>query len=116
MAPALLPGDRLVVARGRPRIGGVVLATDPRDPARELVKRVVGISAGGIELRGDNPVYSTDGRSFGAIDPAAVRWRAIARYWPPPRIGRVPAAIRRLDRVDEGGEPACAVPEALIAG
>jgi hypothetical protein len=116
MAPALLPGDRLLVLRARPRVGDVVIARDPRDRGRELVKRVARLGTDGVELRGDNPAFSTDARTFGAVDRDAVGWRAIARTWPLDRLGRIPAPRRRLEPVDEGGEPACAVPEALIAG
>ena len=95
MAPALLPGDRLLVARvGSSRVGNVVLAADPRDQRRELVKRVSGLDAGGVTLRGDNPSESTDSRTFGTVPRSAVRWRVIGRYWPPGRIGPVPPAPR----------------------
>ena len=116
MAPVLLPGDRLLVARlGLPRVGDVVLAADPRDPRRELVKRVAALDGAGVALRGDNPFQSTDARTFGAIPPAGVRWRVIGRYWPASRIGRIsPAPAPPL--IGQGGEPACTFPEALIAG
>jgi nickel-type superoxide dismutase maturation protease len=113
MIPTLAPGDRLVVARLRPRVGDVVLAADPRDARRELVKRVEGINGDRVTLRGDNPVASTDARTFGSIPAAEVRWRVAARYWPPRRIGRLPAAP---PLVDLGGEAACKFPQALIAG
>lgn len=97
MAPALEPGDRLLVEswtfrRRAPLPGDVVLAADPREPDRELVKRVVAVGDAGIFLRGDNPA-STDSRTFGAIRADAVRWRAAFRYWPPRRVGRVPRAV-----------------------
>jgi signal peptidase I len=117
MAPALLPGDRLLVARfASPRAGDIVLAPDPRDPRRELVKRVSGIDAAGVVLGGDNSSESTDGRSFGALPLAAVSWRVIGRYWPPERIGQVASAPTLRESTEQGGEPACAFPEALIAG
>jgi nickel-type superoxide dismutase maturation protease len=117
MAPTLQPGDRLLAVRldRAARAGDVVLAPDPRDPARELVKRVASIDAAGIRLRGDNPAFSTDARVFGAISPAAVRWRIAARYWPMRLAGRIPSAPM-VSLPEEGGEPACAVPESLIAG
>jgi nickel-type superoxide dismutase maturation protease len=94
MVPTLLPGDRLLVesstfARRRPRAGELVLAPDPRQPARELVKRVAAADAatGTLELRGDAPDASTDSRAFGAVPSASVRWRVLARYWPPSRAG-----------------------------
>ena len=97
MAPALLPGDRLLVARiGSLRTGTVVLAADPRDPRRELIKRVSGFEPGGVMLSGDNPSESTDARTFGALPTAAVSWRVVGRYWPADRIGR--DDLRRVAR------------------
>lgn len=100
MAPTLLPGDRLLVEsltyrRRPPRSGEVVIARDPREPSRELIKRVAGVSGSLLDLRGDAPSTSTDSRSFGAIAVRDVRWRVAARYWPPTRIGRMDARPRR---------------------
>jgi nickel-type superoxide dismutase maturation protease len=96
MAPSLLPGDRLLVEshsyQGRaPRRGEVVLAPDPREPGRELIKRVAAVdrAAASAELRGDAPAASTDSREFGSVPVAAIRWRAVLRYWPPQRAGRL---------------------------
>jgi hypothetical protein len=116
MAPTLLPGDRLLVARLAPRVGDVVLAADPREPARELIKRVAPADDGRVILRGDNPAASTDARTFGSVPVDAVRWRAIGRYWPIDRIGSLGLPPPALAVVEEGGEPACTFPEALIAG
>lgn len=89
MAPALLPGDRLLVESltyrlRSPRVGDIVLAADPRAPSRELVKRVATVGST-VELRGDAPDASTDSRTFGAVPVASVRWRVAARYRPPRR-------------------------------
>jgi len=96
MAPSLLPGDRLLVESRTyqlraPRAGEVVLAADPRQPQRELIKRVAAVDdeAASADLRGDDPAASTDSREFGAVPLAAIRWRAAYRYWPPPRVGRL---------------------------
>lgn len=91
MAPTLLPGDRLLVARLPARVGDVVLARDPRHPRRELIKRVAARDEGGVVLRGDNPPASTDARTFGALPAEAVAWRVIGRYWPAGRVGPLPA-------------------------
>jgi signal peptidase I len=98
MAPALLPGDRLLVEShsylGRePRRGEVVLAADPREPERELIKRVASVdgTTATADLRGDAPGSSTDSRAFGAVPLSAIRWRAVVRYWPPERAGRLTA-------------------------
>lgn len=94
MAPALEPGDRLLVVRRRRPIrrGDVVLALDPRDAARELVKRVESVADGEVVLRGDHAAASTDGRTFGALPVSAVTWRAVLRYWPIGRIGPIPSS------------------------
>ena len=102
MAPSLLPGDRLVVesrsyTRRAPRQGEVVLAADPREPARELVKRVAAIDsvASTAVLRGDAPDGSTDSRDFGAVPLREISWRVAFRYWPPDRAGTVAARATR---------------------
>jgi nickel-type superoxide dismutase maturation protease len=100
MAPALLPGDRLVVQavslrRRPPRVGEVVLAPDPRLPERELVKRVARVAEGLVDLRGDAPDESTDSRAFGSLPVERVRWLVAFRYWPPDRIGTVATAPER---------------------
>lgn len=96
MAPSLLPGDRLLVESHtyqsrEPRAAEIVLAADPREPERELIKRVASVDspAATAELRGDAPAASTDSREFGAIPLSEIRWRAVFRYWPPQRAGRL---------------------------
>lgn len=94
MEPALLPGDRLLVerwtyARRPPRRDEVVLTADPRDPQRELVKRVASVLDGEVHLAGDNAAASTDSATFGSVPLLAVRWRALAVCWPAGRIGRL---------------------------
>lgn len=94
MAPTLLPGDRLLVEsrsyqHRAPRPGEVVLAADPRETERELIKRVAAVDeeSYAVDLRGDAPDASTDSREFGAVPLASIRWRAAFRYWPPERAG-----------------------------
>jgi nickel-type superoxide dismutase maturation protease len=97
MTPTLEPGDRVLVVAGlgplRPpiRTGDLVALTDPRDPARMMVKRVAAISGGRVEVRGDNAAASTDSRHFGPVDRAAVVGRVVYRYHPEERRGRVRA-------------------------
>lgn len=94
MMPALRPGDRLVAVRGLPIRGGdLVAVTDPRLPARLLVKRVASVGAGRhLEVVGDNPPASTDSRTFGPVPPALVTGRVVWRYWPPERRGPIGGA------------------------
>jgi nickel-type superoxide dismutase maturation protease len=93
MAPTLLPGEWLVVerrsyTRRTPRVGEIVLAADPREPSRELIKRIAALDSEGglVELAGDAPAASTDSRTFGQVPITAVRWRVVGRYYPPDRI------------------------------
>lgn len=94
MAPTLLPGDWLLAdpeayRRQPPRVGQLVLVSDPRQPARLLVKRVAAVSADGrLEVRGD-AAASTDSRVFGSLDPASVEGQPWFRYWPARRMGRL---------------------------
>lgn len=95
MAPALRPGDRLVAVRALPpRRRDIVAVADPRHPARLLVKRVVTVLPGAVEVRGDNPVASTDSRAFGSVPLSMVAGRVVWRYWPPTRRGRVTGGLR----------------------
>ncbi|HEX7275985.1 MAG TPA: nickel-type superoxide dismutase maturation protease [Acidimicrobiales bacterium] len=89
MLPTLLPGDRLVVVRGRrARTGDLVTVPDPRSPTREVVKRVVSVDRGGVIVRGDNPRASTDSRTFGPVPAGSIRGRVVYRYFPDGRRGR----------------------------
>ncbi len=90
MLPALAPGDRLLVVRdGREEVGDVVAVADPRAPARTMVKRVSARGAEGITVLGDNAAASTDSRVLGPVAPTAIRGRAVYRYFPESRRGRV---------------------------
>jgi nickel-type superoxide dismutase maturation protease len=90
MAPALLPGDRVLVLRvRRPRVGEVVALPDPRLASRVLVKRVAAVDGSRLTLLGDNPGQSTDSRTFGPVDRADIHGRVVYRYWPPERRGRL---------------------------
>lgn len=95
MVPALDPGNYVIVDRGAyrhrvPRKRHVVLARDPRDPAREIVKRVDHVDLhGALWLTGDNTEASTGSETFGAIPPTAVIGRVRWRYWPLSALFRV---------------------------
>ncbi len=88
MEPALHDGDWLIVdlkayTRRLPEPGHVVVACDPREPSREIIKRIARIDAelNLAWLAGDNRAESTDSRHFGPISCdlliGQVRWR----YW-----------------------------------
>ena len=98
MAPALRPGDRLLVVgtpwlpQPWPKLGSVVAVRDPRLPARILIKRVAGVDRrqGTLEVVGDATGASTDSRIFGPVDRTLVMGRAVYRYAPAARSGPAP--------------------------
>jgi signal peptidase I len=100
MAPALLPGerllfDRLAYVRNRPRAGDVVLVAHPLRRQLRIVKRLAGVpgdTLGGRTLGrgeywvlGDNADESTDSREFGPVRRRDLLGRAWVRYWPAQR-------------------------------
>jgi signal peptidase I len=112
MRPTLEEGDRVVVLRVPGRLlrpGGLVAFVDPRPierarppatdrwppapPAeahpRLIVKRVVGVSYRGMQVRGDNRGASTDSRQFGEVPHGLVIGRVLYRYAPADRAGRL---------------------------
>ena len=91
MAPALQPGDRILVWKTTSvRRGDIVAAPDPRLPARSVLKRVGDVTDEGLLLLGDNPEHSTDSRQWGLVPIASVQGKAVYRYAPPGRVGRLP--------------------------
>jgi nickel-type superoxide dismutase maturation protease len=90
MEPTVSAGDWVVVdteayRRRMPRPGHVVLACDPREPSREIVKRVVQLDLhNDAWLEGDNPESSTDSRQYGPVPRRLVVGRVRWRYWPHP--------------------------------
>ena len=89
MEPALQPGDRLLVVRAPLRVGAVVAL---EREGRVVVKRVASIDGGDVVVLGDNAAASTDSRRFGPVPRSALLGRAIYRYAPRGRAGRVPLA------------------------
>ena len=93
MEPTFRDGDWLLVRTSRrpPRAGQVVVASDPREPARLIVKRVRGVAPSGVTVQGDNPdpEGSTDSRHYGPIPAAAILGRPVLRYAPLRRFGPV---------------------------
>jgi nickel-type superoxide dismutase maturation protease len=105
MSPRLLAGDRLlVVPVRRPRPGDVVAVRHPRDPGRLLVKRVVDVDTrrDRVTVIGDNRRASTDSRDFGPVSRGEVVGRAVYRYAPTGREGRLRRDRPGRERVDGG--------------
>ena len=87
MRPTLAPGQLVATLPawlpGALRPGRIVVARDPRDPDRSVIKRVERVEAGSVWLVGDNPIASTDSRFFGGVPTAAIRRVVVVRL--PPR-------------------------------
>lgn len=77
MEPALHHGDELLFLRVPPHVGSVVIARDPRDPDRLLVKRVAAIEGDDVTLESDMPEHERV-----SVDRRALVGRAILRYRP----------------------------------
>jgi nickel-type superoxide dismutase maturation protease len=109
MRPALLPGDRvLVLPTRRPRQGDLVAVHHPWYPGRLLVKRVAAVEDGRdrVIVIGDNRPASTDSRHFGPVSRRSVVGRAVYRYGPPGREGRLPRRRRGTTSAGTTGAPA----------
>jgi signal peptidase I len=128
MEPTLRSGDRLLVDRGAyrdrsPRVGDVVAAEDPQDPARWLVKRVAGIGPGEVAVPvagsedpvewprlslGSGTVYllsdaldvGRDSRRFGPVPKASLKGQIWYRY--APRANRGPIDAGESGRLRRG--------------
>jgi len=113
MAPALRPGDRVLVdvwtyRQRPPRPGEIVLLEGPLPGQPVLIKRVAELPPGAapgprqrlwpdrgagaaehVWVRGDNAEHSVDSRSFGPVPVDRIRGRVFFRYWPPSRAGSI---------------------------
>jgi nickel-type superoxide dismutase maturation protease len=95
MVPTLDEGDRLLCRSiWRARVGDLVVVSAPDEPTRALVKRVVALRGGRLEVRGDNEAVSVDSRHFGALEPKALLGVAFYRYAPAGAVGRLPRPRR----------------------
>ena len=92
MEPGLRAGDHLVIRKtATVRPGDIVAATDPRQPGRPILKRALSVHDGQVFLVGDNAEHSTDSRHFGPVPLSSVVGKAVYRYAPASRTGRLRA-------------------------
>lgn len=88
MEPGLRDGDWLVVDRAARRFsaGDVVVARDPRERDRLIVKRVGEVGTDSqLMLASDHPAHASE--RIGPVPGNDVVGRAVVRYWPPARLG-----------------------------
>ena len=86
-----LPGDEVVIARGRVSINGdrwpePYVAPESVDPYTSL--RTV-VQDGHCFVLGDNRLHSSDSREFGQVPFEYVRGKVRARIWPLSRLGSI---------------------------
>jgi nickel-type superoxide dismutase maturation protease len=92
MQPALRPGDRILVWQWPARLkpGDVVAFVEPERPRTISLKRITAThGSGAFELRGDNVNVSRDSRDFGPVPRQLILGRAVYRYLPGTRRGRL---------------------------
>ncbi len=91
MAPTLRAGDWLLVDPGAyerraPRLGELVVARDPRQRGRVVVKRVIE-DGNRLLLGSDHPAHEED--RIGPVAAADVLGRPWFRYWPTEGLGPI---------------------------
>ena len=91
MEPTFSAGDWLLARRtgGTPGVGDLVIAPDPREPARLVVKRVRSVVGEMVAVEGDRPDASTDSREYGPIPAGSIVGQPFLRYAPLRRFGPV---------------------------
>jgi signal peptidase I len=98
MAPALRHGDQVLVWMRTPKrlhVGTVVVVDLPGQVL--AVKRIARVADGRVWVYGDNPLGSTDSRTIGGVDRAAVRGVVLIRIWPRPgRLADPPLSDRTM--------------------
>lgn len=86
MLPLLKPDDEVLVdikayQQAKPKVGDVVVAKHPEKANVEIIKRITEVFQNDrYFLKGDNSAFSTDSRSFGAIDLTFLRGRVTCRF------------------------------------
>jgi phage repressor protein C with HTH and peptisase S24 domain len=90
MEPGLRDGDWLLVDRKKHEFvtSDVVVARDPRNADRLIVKRVAEVGADlRLLLSSDHPAHFDE--IIGPVEPVDVLGRATLRYWPPSRLALI---------------------------
>lgn len=89
-----LPGERVETRGGRLLVDGRLL----REPyveagrATDEDRAALVLAPGQYWVLGDNRRVSVDSRRLGPVSRSELRGRAVVRYWPPGKLGRLPRA------------------------
>ena len=84
-----LPGDRVVLERGRVFVNGVEVLEPYVDDPDSYTDMDVEVLPAHFFVLGDNRKRSCDSREFGQVPMDYVRGKVDLRVWPPARIGRI---------------------------
>jgi signal peptidase I len=86
-----LPGDEVVLERGRVWVNGEELAEPYVGEADDGARLSVRVKSAHYFVLGDNRRRSCDSREFGQVPVGYVRGKVEVRVWPPQRMGRIDA-------------------------
>lgn len=86
MQPLLRPGEEILInpyayRQSAPQVNDLVVVIHPEKSNLEIVKRIVEIREDNTYfLQGDNLLYSTDSRNFGAVALNLIRGKVTSRF------------------------------------
>ncbi len=86
MQPLLEPGEEILInphayCQSTPQVNDIVVVIHPEQSNLEMVKRIVKIREDNTYfLQGDNLLYSTDSRNFGAVTLNLIRGKVTSRF------------------------------------
>lgn len=86
MLPLLQPGEEILIdlhayRQSVPQVSDIVVAIHPLRPSLTIVKRVASIMHDGrLFLTGDNPIESSDSRTFGTVDLKCILGKVTSRF------------------------------------
>ncbi len=84
-----LPGELVAIHNGQVHVSGATVA-EPWADGPTLPDGEWDLGPGEVFLLGDNRSMSAgDSRTVGPVAVTAIRWRVVARYWPPTAVGKV---------------------------
>ncbi|NNN21581.1 MAG: nickel-type superoxide dismutase maturation protease [Acidimicrobiales bacterium] len=84
MYPTFKAGDTVLVSKSKSfKVGDLVVTSHPHHGNQLILKRILDIEGNLVELRGDNPLESSDSRQFGKVDISSVKYKVImpSRYF-----------------------------------